>query len=82
MTPRFSVVSAYIKPFPAAPGQGKYKHSFNADEVPFILFLVLGNMLNVNWQYLGSPSLLSMPVRLFQYRDNSLESPGNHPHPT
>lgn len=35
MTPRFSVVSTYIKLFPAAPGQGRYKHCFNADEVPF-----------------------------------------------
>lgn len=48
MTLRFSVVSTYNKPFPAAPGQGRYKHCFNADEVPQILFLVLENMLSMN----------------------------------
>lgn len=44
---RFSVVSAYIKPFPAAAPHDRYKHCFNSNEVPLILFLVSENMHNV-----------------------------------
>lgn len=44
----FSIVYAYIKPSPAAPGQGRYKHGFYAEKVLLILFSVLANMLNMN----------------------------------
>lgn len=36
----------------------------------------------MNWHYSSIPSLPSTPGRLFVSEDNSLESPGNVPHPT